>query len=170
MARGRSVTNSQPTSGSKAGRSLFFLCIGTLALWGVIDLVRAVSLAVSGRRAEGVVTQLYFTSAVVQFQTEQVPVETITTNGWTSWGYRVGEKVPVLYSPSNPKTGRVNYFWELYGEALAPLALAIVFIGMWWVMTALRGAMTAPHVRSPMPSEGEVEPDRPSRSDGRGGE
>lgn len=65
---------------------------------------------------------------VIRFDTQEGSEITFTSSsGSGSPSYDIGEKVEVLYSPSEPRSAKINGFFSLWGGALISGLLGVAF-------------------------------------------
>jgi hypothetical protein len=66
---------------------------------------------------------------VVRFKTQDgKAVDFRAASGSQRPTYSVGDKVPVLYDPNNPKDSRINTVWGVWGAPLILLGIGAVFL------------------------------------------
>lgn len=71
---------------------------------------------------------------VVRFRTQDgKTIDFRASSGSQHPAYAVGDRVPVIYDPSNPKDSRVNTVWGVWGAPLILLGIGAVFLVLGFV-------------------------------------
>jgi len=117
-------------------------CAVVCGLWAIFDFAKIVPLLVIGQEAEGVVARLVPAQEegdipIIQFQSDQGAVE-IKGAFVFPHGYRVGDKVRVLYLPKKPQEGRVKGFSGMWAEFAFRCAIATVFVAVWCMIRIIK--------------------------------
>lgn len=75
--------------------------------------------------AEGVVAP----APVILFQTPRGEAHRFRAQPYTTWlSFEIGDRVPVLYDPRDPRDARLDSFWQLWAGTIAAAALGGLFI------------------------------------------